>query len=71
MNCIKKSIYPPLDDLPLKTSISYNSTINQPSEININVPIFKLLNEYDDIEKNQKFNKCQLTQFLYFNREKI
>ena len=71
MNCIMKSISPPIDDLPLKTSISYNSTINQSSEINKNDPIFKLLNKYDDIEKIQKINENQLTQFLYFNREKI
>ena len=71
MNYNKKSISPPLDNLPLKISISYNSTINQSTVININDPIVKLLNEYDDIEKIQKINECPLTQFLYFNREKI
>ena len=59
------------DNIPNKISLCYYITLNQPSEIFKEEPIYKLLLNYSDIENIQKLNKKQITKFLYFNKKYV
>ena len=59
------------DNIPKKISLCYYTTLNQPSEIFKEEPIYKLLLNYSDIENIQKLNKKQITKFLYFNKKYV
>jgi hypothetical protein len=55
----------------LKYSISYNSTNEKPTEINLYEPIYKLLFDYSDIENILEIKDNQITKYLYFNRSTV
>jgi len=57
-------------DLSQKLSLCYYTTLYQPSEINNNNPIYKLLigSEIDNI---MKISNEEITKFIYFNKTKI
>ena len=68
----KERIFPKLNEgLSLKIPLCYYTTLNQSMDIFNNDPIFKLLNEYSNIEKIFSMNDIEITKFLYFNREYI
>ena len=54
-----------------KYSISYNSTIEKPTEIYMYDPIYKLLFNYSDIENILEKKDNQITKYLYFNRSTV
>ena len=52
-------------------SLCHSVSLNQPSEIDNNDPIFKLISSYDDIEYILKNKKENIFKFLYFNKNQV
>ena len=67
----KNNIFPFIfEDLPLKFSLCYFSTINISTELNIKDPIYNLLQD-KDLEHILKFKEGNITKYFYFNRKNI
>ena len=53
-----------------KIELCYNYTLNYPNEL-IDDPIFKLINNYEEIKTISQNKKEKINQFLFFNNNKI
>ena len=53
-----------------KIELCYKYTLEYPNEI-VNDPIFKLLNNYKEIQQISEHKKDKLNQFLFFNNDTI
>ena len=57
--------------LNTKIELCYKYTLETQNAINLNDPIFKLMNNYDEIQLISQHKKEKLNQFLFFNNTKI
>lgn len=70
MNNNKKVFLSLNKSLPQKLLISYSSIFYE-ADINENDPLYKLLNEYTEIEKIKEIAKDNFTKYLYLNKEYV